>query len=360
MMLTKPTIEEILAWYNLGMLHQATAAYQGNVNETVFIQTDSGLFVLRHNRQHHGAQTHRYRHALMGCLNSRGFPAPRLIPTCEGSTLLNLNRQWYEVQEFVAGTDYDADCPDQVASIGNILARYHTQVRECAQPPGESEPRYSPTRILGLIERVMEADVMGDLWALLAWYDVRIAQIRAALPEREYAQLPHCIIHGDMHPNNLRFVAGDVVALLDYDQVAWDARIVDLADALISFASGSVGATYAPRGVFAGPLDLERTTAIIGAYAAMSSLRPEEIAVLPALVELIWLQEELHWVATALERPAEDRVEVLNQGRWLAEWMRDQREQLVAHWTEVATTMPATLTTVWPRLNRSQPITLEQ
>jgi homoserine kinase type II len=340
MILTRTYIEQILTHYDLGTLHQAMTTEQGNVNETVVIQTDAGQFVLRHNRPPQRERLLRYRHTLMTCLHTHGFALPRLIPTRDGETLLQLDRGWYEIQEFIAGEDYDPDRFAQVASIGTILARYHTVVRACPAPAQESQPRYSPARILGLIERVMEADVMGDLLPSLSWYDLRISQMRKTLSETQYAQLPHCVIHGDMHQNNLRFVDDEAIALLDYDQVAWDARLVDLVDALISFASVTAGIAHSPRGVFAGPLNLERAAALLQGYAAAAPLQPAEVAVLPTLLELVWLQEELLWVATTLERSPDEQVDVLNQGRWLSGWVRERHDELVAAWTDIAANQP--------------------
>lgn len=78
-----------------------------------------------------------------------------------------------------------------------------------------------------------------------------------------------------------------MAALLDYDQVAWGARAVDLTDALVEFATAQT--SDVGWGVFQGPLDEGRAARLLAAYAALSPLLPVEFAALPTLVEALWL-----------------------------------------------------------------------
>ncbi len=332
-MLTTSHIERVLAHYDLGDLQQVTPAAEGNVNETAFIQTSYGRFVVRRNCQHLNERAHQQRHALIAHLYEHNFPVPGLIPTCAGETLLHLDNQRYEVQLFIEGKDFNAEQPQQLTSVGATLAHYHNLVQGFAAPPRDTTPRYNPHGILSMTERLMECDVMGDLWPSLAWYDARASQLRTALRQDVYGYLPHCLIHGDMHSGNLRFQGNEVAALLDYDQVTWDARIVDLADALVSFATDAGYADQMMWGVFRGPLDEQRANRLIAAYVAVSPLSAQEIATLPKLIELIWLQGELGRVASTLEGSVEYHLDVMGQGRWLSEWLRGRSDQLVERWS---------------------------
>lgn len=332
-MLTTSHIEKVLAHYDLGELKQVTHAGEGNVNETVFIQTTYGRFVLRRNQQQMSERAHRHRHSLIAHLYEHNFPVPALIPTRDGETMLKLDGSLYEVQIFVEGKDFNPDQPQQLERIGMTLAHYHCLVQGFAQPMQQTAPRYNPRCVLGMTERLMECDVMGDLWPSLAWYDARAAQLRTALREETYSYLPHCLIHGDMHSGNMRFMGNEVAALLDYDQVSWDARIVDLADALVSFATDGSYANQMLWGVFRGPLDEQRAARLLAGYVAVTPLQPQEIALLPKLIELIWLQGELGRVSSTLEGSVEYHLDVMGQWRWLSEWMRSHNDQLVQHWT---------------------------
>src|SRR5690606_19751023 len=156
--------------------------------------------------------------------------------------------------------------PGQLESVGATLARYHRTVVGFPAQPHSPAPRYSAQAILALCEQLVERDIMGDLADLLAWYSGRATQLRSLLPEDLYAGLPALVVHGDILLDSLRFDGDAVVALLDYDQAVWDARISDLADALVAFATRRV--PDAGWGVFQGPLDEERAGQLLAAYAA--------------------------------------------------------------------------------------------
>ncbi len=331
-MLTTAHIQTVLTHYDLGTIQRVTPTCQGNVNATAFVETTYGRFVVRRNQHHVSEAFHRYRHALIAHLYEHNFPVPALIPTRNGTTMLKLDGQLYEVQLFVEGKDYNPDQPQQLTSIGTTLAHYHRIVQELDRMPGEAIPRYSARCIQGLTERLMECDVMGDLWPSLTWYDARAAQLRAALDIPSYTRLPHRIIHGDMHADNLRFAGNRVVALLDYDQIAWDARIVDLADTLVSFATDTSYAGQFLWGVFKGPLHPERATRILAAYMRVVPLTRRELETLPELIELMWLQGALGRVISTLEGSIEYHLDLLGQGRWLSGWMRQHSPLLVEQW----------------------------
>jgi homoserine kinase type II len=222
----------------------------------------------------------------------------------------------------------------QLASIGVTLAEYHRAICGFAAPPGQAQPRYSPQAILALMEQLLEWDVMGDLHDPLAWYTSRAVELRAALPEAAYAALPHTVIHGDIHCDNLRFRGDQVAGLLDYDQVAWDARAVDLADALVAFASVPMAAST--WGVFLGPLDCARAACLLNSYARVAPLTAAEAAQIPTLVELLWLQGELGRVRSTPEGAPDYHRSVLEQGRLLSAWMRDHYEALCMPGTGLA------------------------
>lgn len=331
-MLTTSHIERVLSFYDLGKPRHVTQPLHGNMNETAFVQTDQGRFVVRRNHRRLGEEAQRYRHKLTAWLRDRGFCAPPLVPTRTGTTLLRLDGYLHEVHVFVEGQDYNPARLRQLTSIGATLAHYHQAVQGFALPPGPPpEPRYSPRVIFNLSERLVECDVMGDLCTPLAWYDARALHLGKALPD--YAYLPHGVIHGDMHSGNLRFRGDSVVALLDYDQVVWDARIVDLVDALVSFATTTAPADQMMWGVFRGPLDLERASRLVAGYVSVLPLDPAEIEALPAVIELSWLQGELGRVASTLEGSPEYHLEVLDQGQRLSNWMRRHEDQLVRDWS---------------------------
>jgi homoserine kinase type II len=328
-----------LQYYDLGTLESVTKAFHGFVNETMFVQTSKGRFVMRRNHRRFSEETHRYRHALISWLRERGFPTSELVPTRDGDTLLVLGGRTYEVAPFIEARDYDPNRPQQMESVGETLARYHKTIEGFPPPPqSEQAPRYSAHDVMALSERLLERDMMGDLYDILMWYDMRAAKLRQQFPDEVYNSLPHTLIHGDVHKDNFLFQDDEVIALIDFDQVAWDARIADLADLLVGFSTGhspnsSVVTTW---GVYKGPLDIETSTVLLSAYHRVFPLAQTEIKALPMLVELVWLQGELGRVYSTPEGAPEYHWSVLEQGKWLSEWMSRHYDELIARWSNLA------------------------
>lgn len=221
-MLTTTDIVQVLSHYDIGTLHGMTSACRGFVNETAFIQTSEGRFVVRRNHRRLGDAAQRYRHNLITWLHEHDFPTPTVLPTPSGATLLVLDGRTYEVMEFVKGDDFNVNHPQQIVSIGATLAQYHTLVQDFPPPPETALLRYCPQNMLGLTEMLLERDIMGELIDLLGQYDLRATSLRKMLPDNTYRALPHLVIHGDIHRDNVLFGQDEVAALLDFDQIAWD------------------------------------------------------------------------------------------------------------------------------------------
>jgi homoserine kinase type II len=325
MMLTSADIERALAHYDLGAVRRVHAATHGIVNETAFVDTSSGRLVVRRNQRRLGRASLGLRHRLLGHLRARGFPAPRLIAARSGENAVDIDGRLYEVFTFIDGDDFNPERPAHLSGAGAILARYHRAVADFADPPAAQPPRYVPSALHSLTERLLERDVMGELTEPLFWYDRRAADLGAALSDATYAALPHLLIHGDVHRDNLLFRGDAVAALLDFDQISYDARLVDLADALVGLAPGEPPAGWSPWGVYDGPLDPERAALLLGGYDETGRLSAAERAALPVMIETVWLQGNLRRVLLTREAETDYHLEVLEQGRWLSGWLAAQR-----------------------------------
>lgn len=327
-MLTQYDVERALKSYDLGVLRSARPASHGVVNETAFAETSAGRYVVRRNQRKLGRTSLELRHRLLAWLRARGFPAPRLIPARGGQTAVELDGRIFEVFTFIDGDEFNPERPAHLVGAGTVLARYHGAVEGFPDPPPSQGPRYSTSSLGGLIERVMQRDMMGDLTEPLNWYDRRAADLRTALPDQAYAGLPQVLIHGDVHRDNLIFRGDTVAALIDFDQVTVDARLVDLADALVDFAVGPPPRDWYPWGVYAGPLDAGRARSLLDGYCQILTLSAAERAALPVIVEVIWLQGNLRRVLMTHDAEPDYHLEVLGQGRRLATWLHENRDAL--------------------------------
>jgi homoserine kinase type II len=321
-MLTHNDVQRALALYDLGELRTVHAAAHGLVNETAFADTSAGRYVVRRNQRRLGKASLELRHQLHAWLNDHDVPCPSLLPSRCGESSVEVDGRIFEVATFINGEEYCPDHPAQSASVGNVLAGYHRAVGEFPGQPIIQPPRYCPSVLLGLTERLMHRDIMGDLTAQLSWYDLRAAELRSRLSDVAYAKLPQVLIHGDVHSDNLLFRSDEVVGLIDFDQVTIDARMVDIADALVAFAPGKPPENWSPWGVYDGPLDVERATLLLDGYEAAGTISATERSALPLIIEVLWLQGNLRRVLTTADAEPEYHIEVLEQGRWLSEWIQ--------------------------------------
>ncbi len=333
-MLTCADIARVLAYYALGEPLRIIAATEGAVNETAFVDTEQGRFVVRRNHWRFNEAALRYRQQLMIWLRERNFPAPAILAARDGDTLLALDRRYYEVFAYVPGAAYDPARPRQLDSVGAMLARYHQLIRDFPAPPGPKPSRCDGRAVQALCERLIERDFLGDLSDQLAWYSARASRLQSLVSAELYASLPALVIHGDIHQANVRFTGDAVAALLDYDQARWDARIIDLAAALIAFAT-----TVEPDdglGHSSQPLDPERATRLITVYSASVPLLPAELAALPWLVELLWLLRELGRVYETPDAAPDYHCSLLARGERLSHWMDSWGNTLYTRWIAAA------------------------
>ncbi|MBU0491219.1 MAG: phosphotransferase [Chloroflexi bacterium] len=307
-----------LVAYDLGELQAVHRVERGYVNEHWIIETDRGCYFCK--RYHPGLGrpvTLCVQHILVGWLVRAGFPAPALVPARTGETLVVHDGECYEVQEYIPGGPYDHDRPAHLIAAAETLARYHALVVGFA-PPDElcQGDLYSPTLLRANLDRLARA------WAVARAADLApaIGQLVAHTADLEsrfagHGPLPHVVIHGDYYAGNLLFDRdgdhdrdgdrdGDcIVGVVDWDKACWQPRVVELAEALIYFASSRPGLFQ--HLVYPGPLDRELFTRFLRAYADIIAPTDAELHVLPDVIRCIWLQISLQRLFERGPRPPE-------------------------------------------------------
>jgi homoserine kinase type II len=323
-------LAHVLRAFGLGEPKAVGRIEQGFVNENWRVEADGGRYFLK--RRHPDLSQPflvRAQHELMRELRRAGFPAPEVIPTLSGESFLVLEDRIYEVQQFIQGQPYDHDRPQHLEVAALTLAHYHRYVEgltlQALCRPGDL---YSPALLKENLSHLIEA------WGVAA--DPDLVQVTEGLEghttrlEARYAQhgpLPQLIIHGDYYAGNLLFDDDRIVGVVDYDKARWQPRVVELAEALIYFASPRPG--HLRHLVYPGCLNREWFTLFVQNYGRAITLGEEEARVLPDFIGCIWLQVSLQRLAEKRGRPRrakEALTEVLALGDWAkanAGWMAD-------------------------------------
>ena len=237
-------LNRVLSHYDIGEPYGARPVERGFVNEDWRVETSLGTYFLKH---YHPSLYHpeiiRAQHALIAHLGGAGFPAPNILPTAGGDTLLALDGELYEIQTYIEGAFYDHECPAHFEEAARMLGRYHTCVTGFApQTLRDLGELYSPI--------ILHANLAAlvDAWEIES--DPGLAQIARQLAAHAddltarfaaHGALPHLIIHGDYYADNLIFEGDCIAGVVDYDNARWQPRVVELAEVLIYFASPRPG-----------------------------------------------------------------------------------------------------------------------
>lgn len=277
-------LARVLSHYGLGQAASVQPVEEGLVDDNWIVETNRGRYFLK---RHHPARSQpdriRAQHALVAWLWAAGFPAPNILGTLAGDSLLILDGRAYELQDYIDGEVCDPGRPAHLEAAGAALARYHILVEGFAPPAlCTGKPLYTPVQIDLFLGRLCESwQVEQDLARRLQLEADRLAARFAG-----YGGLPHRVIHGDYWAGNLLLDGDRVVAVVDYDKASWQPRLVELAEALVYFASDRPG--HLQHLVYPGFLQWEPFGHFLRAYRAEAELSEAEILALPDTICSLW------------------------------------------------------------------------
>ena len=342
-------LRRVLDHYNLGTLIIAKRIGRGFVNENWELETTWGCFFLK--RRHPDLKLPRIihaQHALIKYLRTKDFPAPQIIPTKCGNTLLVLDGEFYEVQTLIDGLPYQTNSVAHFRDAAAILGAYHILVEGFSSAAlGEQGTLYCPEKLNENLNRVMKRwkkeinPMLSDTLKKLKTNAVNLAYRFAKHPP-----LPELVIHGDYHAGNLIFKDDKIAGVVDYDKASWQPRVAELAEALIFFSTHSTG--LFTHIVYPGFIIWEKFTEFLRYYASafktshranytsnqqdLPGLKPSadqaihtkpltfaELRVLPDYISCIWLTVSLRLL---LEKGPfdDDTSEALHELLVLSDW----------------------------------------
>ena len=322
-------LEQVLQHYPLGQLTSACRIEQGFVNDHWMLTTTKGRFFLKRLnpllRQSHLIRT---THQLVQHLRRADFPAPRIVPTRTGHTLLVLDSEWYEIQEYVEGGSYNHDRPTHLQEAAITLGRYHA----CVEPFAPQALRslgdlFTPPVIRNNLGNLIDAcgmDQERDYAGLAGRLNTEISHLAVRFAVHE--TLRQLVTHGDYYGGNLIFEGDRIVGVVDYDKARWQPQIAEVAEALIYFASPR--SSHMIHIVYPGFLEWEPLSRFLQSYSRSRPLKEREIHALPDYVEAVWLSMSLLRLWERGLDP-EHTVEALEEVLSLAEWAKANAAQMI-------------------------------
>lgn len=324
-------LARVLSAYGLGTLVAARRIQRGYVDENWLAETEQGRYFVkrRHPRRCQPSAVIQAQHDLISRLRQSGFPAPKLIPTAAGQSFLVLDREVYEVGEYIEGELFDSDRPEHLAAAAQMLGRYHRAVEGFAPPALMRQgPLYSPESAHAGLTRLCEAWQVGADPALASCARELEAQADD-LAERfgGHGPLPHLIIHGDYYSGNLLFEGDCIIGVVDYDKASWQSRVAELAEALIYFASPRPG--HLRHLVYPGVLAWGPFARFLQGYAQVIALGDAEMAALPDFIGCIWFTVSLRRLLEQHPDCPPEADEALHEVLILGNWARVHASKMV-------------------------------
>jgi homoserine kinase type II len=327
-------LERVLRCYPLGQLTEACRVKQGFMNDNWSVLTSRGrFFVKRRHPSYHHAELIRAQHELLEHLRDRGFPAPRLIKTLKEDNILELDSRWYEIQEFIAGTPYDPSRLAHLQQAAVTLGLYHRYVEDFERPVfrtlGELYAPATAHRALTRLLTISWLDTDLSLSDLVKRLAVEARDLATRLAH--HGALAHLVIHGDYYADNLIFEDDRIVGVVDYDRARWEARVAELAEALVYFASPQTGQTQ--HIVYPGFLEWGPLSGFLESYGETCVLTDEEVRAIPDFVSAIWLSWSLRRLYEGGIQP-DTAFEALQEVASLVDWALANAEQMIdaARW----------------------------
>lgn len=319
------TLEQHYAFGPIHTYRDLGGAYNLNAR----VETPRGIYVARVYRPWITAQRLRALHALKHWLHTQQLPIVLPIPTVAGNTLTTYQDRLIEVERFLP----HSDAPELRACYAQafaLLGRFHTVLAGYTHAATFPQPLVENYGLPAILTQWVEQTKhrIQQLSHVQAAEAVAVCDKTIELLEylslwwREAEhQLPRQLVHGDYGVGNLLWQDHQVVAIGDFDFLAFHERIFDIAYPLY-WMCARLDPVMDPQG-----WAWDQVAAMISHYNTSSHqpLVSEERRAIP----LEMARVPLYWIAEAgfLEDPT-DAVLSYTKGVAAAQWLIEHADEI--------------------------------
>ena len=211
----------------------------GTASEVALADVASGPVVVRWRAGEFASDAClRFDHACLIRLAKAGLPVPVPQAAPSGATWVRDNQLTVEVLTWLSGEPFRAGDKLAIANLGRTLASFHAALANDL-PVGKEEfvREDHPDLLQRYVTELVALCRSDQQRRQVAEIESQLEFVHHELDSGLYAQLPHTVIHGDIHPGNVAFQQSRVSAIYDFDYMSRQARVRDLCDALMFFAA---------------------------------------------------------------------------------------------------------------------------
>ena len=225
---------------------RVTCSFDSSTRNDLWLVEDagSGRYVLTRHRQH-GQQPGRVEFQLNFLEHLRGndFPTAQVVKSNRGGSLfIDDNGMPWSLSTYVEGSPFNFQCMGQVREAARRLAEFHT-IAESFQGEEFKVGYYRPFRdrwIHALENQSALQELLPESREFAALRQ-RDLSILSEWPLERFDRLPVGWTHGDYHGRNMVFRGAELCALLDFDDVAREPLVWDVANAVYMFGREARG-----------------------------------------------------------------------------------------------------------------------
>lgn len=227
--LTKKSLENFLANYNIGHLLKFQKIAKGFANQVYILKTSKGQFILKIIERNNPYRV-RYEVDLLNHL--KGLPTPRPIKTTKGEYLANFatsNKAF--IYHYLSGNQRTLFNKTMLRQVGRFLAKFHLQTKNFKSKIIRIEFYNITPRLLKRMIKVSGRLKDDQVTEQLPYIKKNL--LRYSLPK----SLPQGAMHIDLKPENVLFKKGRITGVVDFDNSYIGPLVLDLANTMMWFCS---------------------------------------------------------------------------------------------------------------------------
>ena len=289
-------IDKIVKQYFESENYYVKNGSSGMNNTTKFLVIDNEEFILRIYESHNDSEKVNYEHTVLKALGERSlsFNIPKPKVNLNGSTIgVGSDGKLVSIAKMIKGNNPRLETVEQFYSLGSVVGEI---TRELKEVNIEKNPIYSPCYELEKsypkcpLNKVIEFclnphkdfnEEKNELVDLSSYF----IKFKKCIPELR--NLPHQLIHGDINASNvLENEDNNISAVLDFEFVARDLRVMDLAICLSEAISNKNSDEF----------KFKCMKRFIDGYKRNINLTMDEIKAVPKLIMLRRLDVIVHFL----------------------------------------------------------------
>lgn len=232
----------VLSHFDIGVIQAIQEFRRGSRRAPkALIKSAAGGFLLKRRAPGRDeAARVRFSHRVQLKLAEQHFPLPKLLhDRATHETLVKHGGRIYELFEFIPGTRYDASLP-ATSDAGHALALFHklissVQTEDLLPTFGYHAAEGIDRQFVAIAARANEnqdASLIATCEALREQYH----ESARAVDRIGIRHWPTQLVHGDWHPGNTLYRGAHVVAVIDFDSLRLEPRVLDVANGALQFS----------------------------------------------------------------------------------------------------------------------------